>query len=344
MYLERFIGRAHHVEAQILADTHGNVSFLGERDCSLQRRHQKLVEESPSPVVDAELRARIGEAAIAIARAANYVNAGTIEFLMEEDGSFYFMEMNARLQVEHPVTEMVTGLDLVRLQIEVALGEHVEVEPELRGHAIECRLNAENPYRDFLPGPGLVTGLRPPGGPFVRLDAGRRRGQGGRRELRLAVRQADRVGRGPRGGAPADAPRAGRDGRRGHPDHDPLPPVGAGRRRSSSTRRRTTNWVEQALAEGRFDAGGDGAVAPTAAPAAKPVRLVVEVDGRRVPVSLWGEGMPVAPGAARGAARTTRRRRRGHGHRADAGHDPEGHGRSPARRSRPARTSASSRR
>ncbi|HKN48450.1 MAG TPA: biotin carboxylase N-terminal domain-containing protein, partial [Candidatus Polarisedimenticolia bacterium] len=172
VYLERFIGRAHHVEAQILADTHGAVSFLGERDCTLQRRHQKLVEESPSPLVDAALRARLGEAAIAIARAAHYVNAGTVEFLLEEDGSFYFMEMNTRLQVEHPVTEMVTGLDLVRLQIEVAIGEHVGVEPQLRGHAIECRLNAENPSRDFLPGPGLVTRMRAPGGPFVRLDAG----------------------------------------------------------------------------------------------------------------------------------------------------------------------------
>src|SRR5439155_15488930 len=147
VYLERFIARAHHVEAQILADTHGAVSFLGERDCTLQRRHQKLVEESPSPLVYAALRARLGEAAIAIARTAAYVNAGTVEFLMEEDGSFYFMEMNTRLQVEHPVTEMVTGLDLVRLQVEVALGEHVAVGPQLGGHAIEARLNAENTSR-----------------------------------------------------------------------------------------------------------------------------------------------------------------------------------------------------
>src|SRR5206468_6253452 len=138
----------------------------------MQRRYQKLIEESPSPVVDADLRVRIGDAATSIAREAGYVNAGTVEFLVEPDGSFYFMEVNARLQVEHPVTEMVTGLDLVRWQILVAMGEPVELAPSLRGHSIECRLNAEDPSRDFLPGPGVVTRLDRPGGAFVRLDAG----------------------------------------------------------------------------------------------------------------------------------------------------------------------------
>ena len=294
VYLERFIARAHHVEAQILADTHGAVSFLGERDCTLQRRHQKLVEESPSPLVDAALRARLGEAAIAIARTAAYVNAGTVEFLMEEDGSFYFMEMNTRLQVEHPVTEMVTGLDLVRLQIEVALGEHVAVEPQLRGHAIECRLNAENPSRDFLPGPGLVTTLRAPGGPFVRLDAGVDEGKavvgnydsmfgklivwGQDREAarRRMLRALDEL---VVEGIPTTAPF--------HRWVLETPEfVGA---------TATTAWVEQALTEGRFEGAPGDAATASAAPTASPVRLVVEVGGRRVPVSLWGEGMPVAP-------------------------------------------------
>ena len=172
VYLERYITRAHHVEAQILADSHGRFSFLGERDCTIQRRYQKLVEESPSPVVDTDLRIRIGEAALAVAKEAGYVGAGTVEFLVEDDGSFYFLEVNARLQVEHPVTEMVTGLDLVRLQIEVAQGERVEPASEPSGHAIECRINAEDAANDFLPGPGTVTRFRLPSGPFVRVDAG----------------------------------------------------------------------------------------------------------------------------------------------------------------------------
>jgi acetyl-CoA/propionyl-CoA/long-chain acyl-CoA carboxylase, biotin carboxylase, biotin carboxyl carrier protein len=172
VYLERYVERAHHVEAQIIADTRGNLSFLGERDCSLQRRYQKLVEESPSPVVDEELRGRIAESALALAKEAGYQNAGTVEFIVDDDGGFYFLEVNARLQVEHPVTEMCTGLDLVALQLAVAMGEKVEVSPSPRGHAIECRINAEDPYRDFLPGPGLITAYREPAGPFVRVDAG----------------------------------------------------------------------------------------------------------------------------------------------------------------------------
>src|SRR5881396_3379415 len=138
VFLERYVDRAHHVEAQILTDQRGNAFFLGERDCSVQRRHQKLMEESPSPVVDEDLRARIGQAALALAKEAGYTNAGTVEFIVDDDGSFYFLEMNTRLQVEHPVTELVNGLDLVQLQLQVAMGEKVELSPQPVGHSIEC--------------------------------------------------------------------------------------------------------------------------------------------------------------------------------------------------------------
>jgi acetyl-CoA/propionyl-CoA carboxylase biotin carboxyl carrier protein len=293
IYLERYIPRAHHVEAQILADRHGHVSFLGERDCSLQRRYQKLVEESPSPVVDDRMRGMIGEAAMAIAKAAGYINAGTVEFLVDESGAFYFIEMNARLQVEHPVTEMVAGVDLVRLQILVALGEDIEVSPELRGHAIECRLNAEDPARDFLPGPGTITRYRPPGGAFVRVDSG--------------------VG----------------EGRRVVGDYDSLfaKVIAWGEDRENSRRRMLraleefeiegipttmpfhrwvlgteefqrgqvhTKWVEEALAAGALKEA-DGAVAASDAGQPRPIRLIVEIDSHRVPVAVWGDQQRVAP-------------------------------------------------
>jgi acetyl-CoA/propionyl-CoA carboxylase biotin carboxyl carrier protein len=302
VYLERYLTRSHHVEAQVIVDRHGHHSFIGERDCTLQRRYQKLVEESPSPLVDDALRTRIGEAALSIAREAGYVNAGTVEFLLEEDGHFYFMEMNARLQVEHPVTEMVAGLDLVRLQLLVAMGEPVEVAPDLRGHAIECRLNAEDPYRDFLPGPGLVTRFRPPGGPFVRLDSGVTEGHRvvgdydslfakviawgedrelARRRMLRALLELEIEGISTT-----------------VPFHQWVLDTEEFRTATAHTR-----WVEQALSQAplRAETGRrDGSVATAAG---RPIRMVVEVDGRRVPVSLWGDDLrvPPSPPASTGA-------------------------------------------
>lgn len=173
MYLERYIEKPRHIEFQIMADKHGNVVHLGERDCSIQRRHQKVLEESPSVAISGELRQQMGETAVKAAKAVGYENAGTIEFLLDKNKNFYFMEMNTRIQVEHPVTEMVSGLDLIKEQIRVAAGEKLSVsqqEVRLKGHAIECRINAENPSKNFMPSPGRITNVHVPGGNGVRVD------------------------------------------------------------------------------------------------------------------------------------------------------------------------------
>ena len=173
MYLEHFVENPRHIEFQILADNYGNVIHLGERDCSVQRNHQKVIEESPSAVVDEELREKMGQAAVLAAKAAGYKNAGTIEFVLAPDGKYYFIEMNTRIQVEHPVTEMVTGVDLVREQIRIAAHlklNYKQSDIELKGHALECRINAENPQKNFRPSPGTIQGAHFPGGNGIRVD------------------------------------------------------------------------------------------------------------------------------------------------------------------------------
>ena len=292
VFLERYVDQAHHVEAQIIADAHGNISFLGERDCSVQRRHQKLIEETPSPLFDDAVRERFAEATIALAREAGYVNAGTVECVMDQERDFYFLEMNTRLQVEHTVTEMVTGLDIVALQIAVALGEKISLDPAPRGASIQCRINAEDPGRNFLPGPGRLTRYREPGGPFVRVDSGVEEG----REIpgdydsmfaKVVAAGADRetarrrmlraLGEFVIEGVPTTIPvhrwvlgsKAFRDGAH------------------------TTTWLERALADTDLPAHQD--LETTGPSPARPADILVEVDGRRVPVRIFDERRNLAP-------------------------------------------------
>jgi acetyl-CoA/propionyl-CoA carboxylase biotin carboxyl carrier protein len=294
VFLERYLDRARHVEAQILADVHGNVSFLGERDCSVQRRHQKLVEETPAPAFDERIRERFAEATTALARHAGYVNAGTVECVMDEDGDFYFLEMNTRLQVEHTVTEMVTGLDLVALQIRVALGEELSIEPEPRGAAIQCRINAEDPGRNFLPGPGRVTAYRAPAGPFVRVDSGVTAG----REIpgeydsmfaKLVVSGEDRETARRRMLRCLDEFEV-----EGVPTTIPVHRwILSSKEFREATH--TTTWLERALVDAELPAHPD--LAATAQTQGRPADILVEVDGRRVPVRIFDERRALAPRA-----------------------------------------------
>ena len=295
VFLERYVDRAHHVEAQIVGDTHGNIVYLGERDCSVQRRHQKLIEETPSPVMDDAMRERFREAAVGLAREAGYVNAGTIECIVDEDGSFYFLEMNTRLQVEHTVTEMVTGIDMVALQLAVAQGERIDgLDPQPRGHAIQCRINAEDPGRNFLPGPGRITRYEEPGGPFVRVDSGVARG----REItgdydsmfaKLIVSGEDRE---------QARRRMLRALSEFHVEGVPTTiPVHRWILESKEFKAgtHTTSWLEQALVDADLPAQVDLQPQPASQKPARPADILVEVDGRRVPVRIFDERRDLAP-------------------------------------------------
>ena len=174
MYIEKYIERPRHIEVQLLADRSGHIIHLGERDCTIQRRHQKLIEESPSSAIDSKLRKKVGEMAVKVGKACNYVNAGTVEFLLDRYNHFYFLEVNTRIQVEHPVTEMVTGIDLVKEQIKIASGKKLSYKQDdikIKGAAIECRINAENTEKDFMPNPGKIDMFIAPGGPGIRVDS-----------------------------------------------------------------------------------------------------------------------------------------------------------------------------
>jgi acetyl-CoA/propionyl-CoA carboxylase, biotin carboxylase, biotin carboxyl carrier protein len=295
VFLERYVDRAHHVEAQILADAHGSVAFLGERDCTVQRRHQKLIEETPSTAIDDTMRQRLAEASIALVRETGYVNAGTVECIVDEDGDFYFLEMNTRLQVEHTVTEMVTGLDVVALQLAVAMGESIEgLDPSPRGAAIECRVNAEDPSRNFLPGPGRITRYVEPAGPFVRVDAGVGLGRDVPGDYdsmiaKLIVSGTDRDAARRRIVRALDEYRI-----EGVPTTIPaLRWVMESPEFRKGTH--TTTWAERALAEADFPTHADLRPSGPQSLEGRPSDILVEVDGRRVPVRIFDERRGLAP-------------------------------------------------
>ncbi len=308
-YLERYLTRPHHIEIQVFADTHGNAVWLGERDCSTQRRHQKLIEESPAPGIGDDVRAAMGEAAVKVAKACGYVNAGTVECLYQ-DGEFWFLEMNTRLQVEHCVTEMVTSLDLVAEQLRVAAGEPLSFTQdsvERRGHSIECRINAEDPTKKFLPSPGTITRLRVPSGPGVRWDGGYDEGdtisqfydnligklvvwgpdrETARHRMLRALRELEVEG--VRTTVPADVALLEN------------PEFVAGNH--------STKWVEEEVDPAAFAAA---APAPAAPPEADGERLEertvpVEVEGKRFSVRVWLPEAPAASPAGAGAPRAGR--------------------------------------
>ena len=310
VYLERYLPDPRHVEVQVLADRHGNVIHLGERDCSIQRRHQKLIEESPAPAVDEALRERIGAIGVEAARAVDYVGAGTIEGLLSEDGEYFFLEMNTRVQVEHCVTEMTTGIDIVKEGIRAAAGEPLSVgqdDVELRGHAIECRINAEDAAKNFAPAPGRIGRYREPAGPGVRVDSGVGPGS----EItpmydpmvaKLIVWDADREQ------ATKRMLRAlARVRDRGPEDADPVPPRAARHRAVGARRDVPRPGRGPGLAEGarvpRAEQAADGDEA-----AAVERDYTVEVSGRRFDVKVIGP--PTANGGERGGAGRGRHRRR----------------------------------